>query len=171
MASTLHLMKHHIRTGFGISLDTLQWDVHNNNEGLGQGNGGASVSWHSHMLALEREYQLETGQGVEYKTPDNTRQVFQWLVWFIDGNSIIIKLENLGYADAVSTLITSAKKCMEIWQRLVHITEGGLELHKSSFDIMTWKLNVGKETMCQIKDEPGSVSLWSEKYKGHDVKL
>ena len=53
MATTLRLMTHLIRTGFGISATTLQWDEHNNNRGLVQGNGGAIGSWHSHMLALE----------------------------------------------------------------------------------------------------------------------
>ena len=35
MTTTLRRMKHHIRNGFGISTDTLQWDIHNNNGGLG----------------------------------------------------------------------------------------------------------------------------------------
>ena len=35
--------------------------------------GGASVSWHSHMLPLEKAYEMETGHGVEYSNPDNTR--------------------------------------------------------------------------------------------------
>ena len=77
MAATLRRTKHHIRIGFGISTDTLQWDIHTNNGGLVQGNGGgASVSWHSHMIALERAYQRETGEGVEYSNPDNTHQFF-----------------------------------------------------------------------------------------------
>ena len=36
---------------------------------------------------------------------------------------------------------------------------------------MAWILNAGKETLCHIKDAKGSVSLRSERYKGHEVKL
>ena len=34
MAATIRRMKRHIRTGFGISANTLQWDKHNNTGGL-----------------------------------------------------------------------------------------------------------------------------------------
>ena len=70
-------MKHFIRTGFGISKNSIQWDEDNNAGELGQGNGGASVSWHSHMLPLEKAYESETRHVVQYSNPDNTRQFFQ----------------------------------------------------------------------------------------------
>ena len=60
---------------------------------------------------------------------------------------------------------------MEIWQCLVHITGGELELDKSSFALMAWKLAAGGEKLCTIKDAPGSVNLRSEKYTGHEVQL
>ena len=46
-AKTLRKMKHHIRTNFGISKDTIQWDQKSNPGGLGKYNGGSYVSWHS----------------------------------------------------------------------------------------------------------------------------
>ena len=52
-AKTLRNMEHHVRTSFGISEDTLKWCKKSNPGGLGQGNGGGCVSWHSHMLVLE----------------------------------------------------------------------------------------------------------------------
>ena len=134
-AAILRHIKHHIRTGFGISKNTLQWDETNNNGGLGQGNGGASVSWHSHMLPLEKAYERETGNGVAYTNPDSSRNFFQWLVGFVDDNSLMFKMENLGYQDAATTLINAAKQCMEIWQRLVHITGGELELDKVALQL------------------------------------
>ena len=121
-------MKHFIRTGFGISKNSIQWDEDNNAGELGQGNGGASVSWYSHMLPLEKAYESETRHVVQYSNPDNTRQFFQWLVGFVDDNSIIFKLENLGYSNAAETMLIAAKQCMEIWQRLVHITGGGTRI-------------------------------------------
>ena len=36
---------------------------------------------------------------------------------------------------------------------------------------MAWELNAGKEILCHIKDAKGSVSLRSERYKEHEVKL
>ena len=88
-AKTLRDMKHHIMTSFGISKETILWDQESNPGGLGQGNGGGCVSWHSQMLILEK--------CVEYDNPDSTRKFRQWLVGFVDNNSILFKMENMGY--------------------------------------------------------------------------
>ena len=123
-------MRHYICAGFDISDRYIKWDSKNNAGGLGQGNGGASVSCHSHMLPLEKAYETETGHGVEYTNPDKTRRLFQWLVDFVDGNSLMLKMKNLGYESAADPLLAATIQCMEIWQRLVHITGGKLELEK-----------------------------------------
>ena len=112
-AIALRKMKHKIRTGFGISSSFLQWDKKCNSGGIGQGNGGASTSWHSHMLPLEKAYEAETGRGVEYSNPDKTRRFFQWLVGYVDDNTILIKMERLGYDDPAVSMMKEAKKCME----------------------------------------------------------
>ena len=142
-ALALRKMKHHIRTGFGISEEYLMWDMLNNPGGLGQGNGGGPTSFHSLMLPLEKAYEMETGHGVHYTNPDSSRKFFQWLIGYVDDNTILIKLENLGYEDTAGKMITVAKKCLSIRQRLVHITGGELELTKSCYSLMTWKLKNG----------------------------
>ena len=86
---------------------------------------------------------METGNGIEYHNLDKTRRFFQWLVRFIDDKSIILKLEDLGYNNSVPCMIAAAKKYMEIWQHLVHITCGELEVEKFSYAVIYWKLHVG----------------------------
>ena len=61
------------------------------------------------MLPLEEAYERETRNGVEYKNPDKTRKFFQWLAGFVDDNSLMFKMENLGYQDAATTLINATK--------------------------------------------------------------
>ena len=53
----------------------------------------------------------------------------------------------------------------------MHIAGGELELIKSSYALMAWKLKKGKEEMTTIEESPGTLSLRSEKYKGMTVKL
>ena len=124
-AATLRNMKHHIRTSFGISEEFLQWSKKVNPGGLGQGNGGAGVGWHSHMLVLEKAYEMTTGHKVHFENPDSTREFCQWLVGFVDDNSLLLKLENLGYDSPADKMMAAAKECLETWQRLVHISGGG----------------------------------------------
>ena len=83
----------------------------------------------------------------------------------------MLTLENLGYNNAAEIMLVAFKICRGIWQRLVHITGGELELNKSTYLAMTWKPKGGKEQMCNIHDAPGAVSLGSEKYKGREVEL
>ena len=80
-------------------------------------------------------------------------------------------MENLGHEDTAQKMIGVAKKCLGIWQKLVHITGGELELTKSCFSLMTWKLNNGTEELSSIKDEPGTLNLRSGKYTGLEVDL
>jgi len=72
------------------------------------------VSWHRHILPLEKAYESET--GVEYVNLDSTRQFSQWSVVFVDDNSILIKMENLGYADSAGKILKVAKRCLEVCQ-------------------------------------------------------
>ena len=113
------------------------------------------MSWYSHMLVLERAYELTTGIQVNYTNPDASRNFHQWLVVFFNDNTILHKLENLGYDSNGDKILEAAKKYLEVWQRLVYITGEELELNKSSYAMITWKLQKGTELMYNIDDAPG----------------
>ena len=76
------------------------------------------------MLVLDSVYTKETGQGAEYYKPDSSLRFFQLQVGFVDDNPILIKLENLGFSDTSGTMLEVVKRCIEVWQRLVHATGG-----------------------------------------------
>ena len=80
-------------------------------------------------------------------------------------------MENLGYEDTAQKMIEVAKKCLGIWQKLVHITGGELELTNSCYSLMTWKLQNGTEELSSTSDEPGNLNLRSGKYTGLEVDL
>ena len=62
-------------------------------------------------------------------------------------------LENLGFDLAEIKLLAETKRCLETWQRLVHIAGRELELSKSSFALMAWKLKRGNEVLASIRDD------------------
>ena len=51
------------------------------------------------------------------------------------------------------------------------VTGGELELTKSCYSLMTWKLDKGGEELSTLEDEPGILNLRSDKYTGLDVEL
>ena len=86
----------------------------NNQEGIGPRNGGGSIILHSYMLPLEREFEQETVNGVEYTNPDSTQRFFQWLVGYVDDSSILIKLEHMGCEVTAEQMLEAAKRCLEV---------------------------------------------------------
>jgi len=89
-AAVLKKLRHFIRTGFGISEDYLIWDCINNPGGLGQGNVSGAPEFHSMMLPLEKNYESETGHEVAYTNPDSSKRFFQWLISYVDENTILV---------------------------------------------------------------------------------
>ena len=51
------------------------------------------------MLPLEKAYEQETDHEVEYTNPDSSRRLVQWLISYVDENTMLIKLEHLDYED------------------------------------------------------------------------
>ena len=74
------------------------------------------------MLTLEQAYAAEKGQTVDYSKPDSTRLFSQWLIGFVDDNTLLMKLYNLGFDAPVKKLLEAARKGLGVWKRLIHIT-------------------------------------------------
>ena len=114
-AAALQKIWHFIYTSFGVSLEYLIWGLINNPEVLGQGNGGGPASFRSLMLPLEKAYKYEINHGVDYTNPDSTMRFSQWIISHVDNNTILVKLENLGYKDTAEQMIVVTCKCLGIW--------------------------------------------------------
>ena len=89
----------------------------------------------------------------------------------MDDNTLLIKLDHLGFDAPVKHLLEAARKGLGVWKWLIHITGGELELSKCCFSLMTWKLHKGSEVFCTIEKDPGSLSMKSEKYTGMTVDI
>ena len=80
------------------------------------------------MIVLEKAYETETGNRVEYYNPDETKRSCRCPMGFMDTNYIMFKMENLGFDGPVENMLEEAKKNIEVCQHLVHITGGELDL-------------------------------------------
>ena len=171
-ALALRLMKHFIRTGYGISELYILWSLTQNLGGLGQGNGAGPISWHSHMLPLIKAYEDMVGDAVTFVSPDKTRNFKKWLIGYVDDNTIFAKMNDVKFnPHAASELIRIAKGCLEAWQELIHITGGELEIDKSCLTLMTWKPAHGREILETVSESRGDLSIRSVKYPGLQVLL
>ena len=95
------------------------------------------MSLHGHMPALEQAYSKETGLEVDFSNPDSTRKFSQCFIGFVDENTLLIKLQNLGFDAPVEPFLEAARACLGVWKRLIHITGVELELSKCCILLMT----------------------------------
>ena len=89
----------------------------------------------------------------------------------MDDNTLLIKLDQLGFDAPVGQLLEVARKGLGVWMQLIHITGGELELSKCRFSLTTWKIHEGSEALCTIEEAPGSLSIQSGTYSGLTVDI
>ena len=113
-----------------------------------------------------------TNERVVFTNPDSTKKFIQWIVGYVDDNTLLTQIEGDRFLpNATKKLIEKAKRCLEIWQCLVHITGGELELEKSCLSMISWKETKGKEQLCTIEDSPEELKIQSVKYPGLEVQM
>ena len=114
-AETLRKMKHAIKTTYGITCETISADGDNKLGGIGQGSGEGPVSWHSQMLALIDSYEELIPHRAFFTSPDKTLKITQWLVGFVDDNTIVFTIKDPLFArDNIQNLFNMANECLEV---------------------------------------------------------
>ena len=125
---TVRKMVHRVKTASGVSEGSITWDATSNPGGIGQGSGGGPQAYHSHILVKAQAYENLTNQCIKFNNPDGTEGFSQWLIGFVDDNSILISVQNLDFTKTmVDELLNECKQCIVIWQNLVVIAGGKLK--------------------------------------------
>ena len=161
-ATTVRQMVHKVKTATGLSEGSIMWDPKSNPGGIGQGSGAGPQSYHSHLLIKAAAYETLTDRNLQFKSPDGTDIFTQWLVGFVDDNTILFSIPNKDFSQTlIDKLLTECEKCVGIWQKLVVIPGGELEVKKCSVAVMSWITKNGKEVLASNMEAPGSFHLTS----------
>ena len=83
----------------------------------------------------------------------------QWIVGFVDDNSLNIKFRE---GQTVQEALQQAQTALSSWKRLLQITGGDLALEKCVYSFMGWVLAKGGETLGSISDFPGTIEILSK---------
>ena len=70
----------------------------------------------------------------------------------------MLKLEKLGHDGTVQLMLDAAKRCLEVWQRLVHITGGGGGDNQEQLYPDGLEIESMEEQLCDINDAPGTIA-------------
>ena len=121
-ARVLNSMKHYIKTANGISSEYIQASPLLPFSGCGQGNGGGPISWHAHMEPLIKAY-ANHNKGFSFKDPADLVNFLQWVVGYVDDNSLILTFRE---GQNIPEVLLEAQKALSSWQKLLQLTEGVL---------------------------------------------
>ena len=160
-------MKHYIKTKAGVSPAFFQASPSLNIGGLGQGNGGGPISWHCHMEPLLEAYSKDN-PGFSFTDPTGMLCFLQWIVGFVDDNSLNITFRE---GQTVQEALQQAQTALFSWKKLLQITGGDLALEKCVYSFMGWVLAKGGETLGSISDFPGTIEMLSKSGDPTVIKL
>ena len=136
-AEVLHNIKHYIKTKRGISHKCITRSEDLLLEGNGQGNAGSVPGWHGHNELL-CEVNSALIEGCKIENPDGTIEFIQWLLSFVDDNKMLTSYE----PDVQhSVIMDRCTRSLQLWEILLNITGGALELKKCLITILAFSFH------------------------------
>ena len=135
--NTLMTTKHHIKTGLGVSIDTIQHTETDKPQGSGQGGGASVGNWQGHNDPMILSFQ-DLCHGCTMLTPDKRDRFEQWMVSFVDDNKILM---NFTPTTSLQDIYAAMKKGVSTWKEILNITGGELELEKTWIGMLVFDYN------------------------------
>jgi hypothetical protein len=136
-AEILHNMKHFVKTMKGISEKYIQRNKQSLLEGNGQGNAASVPGWHGHNELLYKVYK-KIIHGSKITSPDGRVNFEQWLSSFIDDNKMLLSFDQ---NDTYEMIIGACQRSLQVWETLLNLTGGAVELKKCFITILQYQDN------------------------------
>jgi hypothetical protein len=133
-AEVLHNMLHFVKTTRGVSENYIKRDENTLLEGNGQGNSASVPGWHGHNELLCRVYKRLI-HGSRIMSPDRRVNFEQWLSSFIDDNKMLLSFKS---NEKYEKMIDKCQESLQIWETLLNVTGGAVELTKCSITILQY---------------------------------
>ena len=74
--------------------------------------------------------------GFSFQDPARLISFLQWVVGYVDDNSLILSFRE---GENITEVLKKAHRALSSWQKLLQITGGDLALEKSVFSVMGWQ--------------------------------
>ena len=162
IAKVLKNMKHHIKTGHGISEKEIYQLKEELWSGVGQGSAAAGPAWMS-VEAFMLTYFQTMSPGASFHCPSQAYTSTTHVIGYIDDNNLLINKNN-----KVSSpdLVISAQKALSAWNKAL-TTSGGALSHDKCFSYQVrWLWKEGSAYM-EDTDSP----LYLEDHENRAVQI
>jgi len=161
---TIHAMKHNVKTGYGISPESIQRSTKDRLGGQGQGNGGGITNWHGHNETLLLAFKTFFAGCTISDPVQSIAAVQQWILSFVDDNKILFSFDQTATCEAI---LLECQRGLQTWDTLLKITGGAVEIRKCMLSLMLYRFDTyhfrnsrpGEPKMRSVNDTPGQCSV------------
>ena len=145
LARLMYQAKRHVRTGYGISKKTIRTTKRRVLHGIGQGNGGGPAMWISHLTIMFAAIS-SVCVGFALTCVQNILYVATVGTGYVDDVTLGLSVPR-DQAQTESQVLKHIKRMGQLWENLLFITGGRLELSKCFWIPITWKWTGGTPTI------------------------
>lgn len=148
----MFLAKRYIRTNHGVSSHNIGNTREHQLHGIGQGNGGGPAIWLSHLAVIFKALS-SVCTGLYTSCIENKRQCTTIGTGCVDDVTLVMSIPK-GTSQTVNMVRKMIQRMAQLWDQLLFITGGRLELTKCFWVPIEWIWKQGKPRM----KKPGPVS-------------
>ena len=151
LARLMYLSKRHVKTIHGTSRKNIRTTKRKVLYGIGQGNGGGPAMWISHLTVMFAALS-SVCLGVVMTCVEGIRKIATVGTGYVDDVTLGLSLQKKQRQTEKQVLI-QIQRMSQLWETLLYITGGRLELSKCFWVPITWKWYNGKVTLVQKKSK------------------
>ena len=159
MFRVLQQMIHHVRSGFGTSIESYSSDSHDPFQGVGQGNGAGPAIWAAVSAPLF-EYMNSRQRGVNVVSPLGYQSNHVSCLAFVDDTDLVFSPRIAGLP---SDIVEGTQEELQAWERILKVTGGAIVPDKSFYwalDFVQDKVQVkGSLPPLKVTDSMGNEGL------------
>ena len=145
LARMMFMAKRYVRTKHEVSTSSIGTTKANTLHGIGQGNGGGPGMWISHLTIMFSALSAVCW-GFVLKCVQNISAVTTVGTEYVDDVTLGLTVPE-GSAQTESNVRQHIKRMAQLWEQLLYITGGRLELSKCFWVPISWKWNQGVPRM------------------------
>ena len=141
LARLMFQAKRYVKTAQGVSRQNIRTTKNNILHGIGQGNGGGPAMWISHLTVMFAAIS-SVCMGFAFSCVEGIKSLCTVGTGYVDDVTLGLSVA-LEHPQTEKTVYKHIKRMGQLWEKLLFITGGRLELSKCFWVPITWKWNGG----------------------------
>ena len=156
LARLMFLAKRHVKTTHGISKQNIGTTRKKVLHGIGQGNGGGPAMWIAHLTIMFTAL-ASVCNGFVMTCVETLQKISTLGTGYVDDVTLTLSLSR-DTQQSERKVHAHIKRMSQLWEQLLYITGGRLELSKCFWLPITWRWHQGKPKM--VNKNPRGKALY-----------